>query len=482
LIALRPILSVLGFLYAGLAAAMLVPAMVDVATKNADWQAFVFSSFLTGLAGTLLAIAVRGTLRKGLNMRQTFLLTVLAWITLPAFGSLPFLWLGIGYADAMFEAVSGFTTTGSTVLEGLDSLPPGLLVWRSMLQWMGGVGIAVMAVILLPFLRVGGMQLFQTESAERTEKIVSRSVQHIRLIAGCYLLLTFVCALAYATAGLDAFEAVNHAMSTVATGGFSTRDASFAAFAGSPAAVWVCILFMILGALPFVLIIQAMRGRPLQLWTDPQVRAFLVFLAVVTLGLTVHLGSTQGMPFHEALRDSAFTVVSITSTTGYVLTDYEAWGSAVAGLALMLCFIGGCTGSTCGGIKIFRYQVFFGTVRSHLRKMTRPNRVTPEFFGRTRLTPELSFSVLSYLIVYIGAVGLVTLALAVFDLDAMTSLSAAASAIANIGPGLGSIVGPGGSYASLPDGAKWVLSAAMLLGRLELLTVLVLLDRDFWAN
>lgn len=482
MIALRPILSVLGFLYAGLAAAMLVPAMVDVATKNADWQAFVFSSFLTGLVGTLLAIAVRGTLRKGLNMRQTFLLTVLAWITLPAFGSLPFLWLGIGYADAMFEAVSGFTTTGATVLEGLDSLPPGLLVWRSMLQWIGGVGIAVMAVVLLPFLRVGGMQLFQTESAERSEKIVSRSVQHIRLIAICYVLLTLACALAYAFSGMHAFDAFNHAMSTVATGGFSTHDASFAAFADSPAVIWCSILFMVLGALPFVLIIQAMRGRPLQLWTDPQVRAFLIFLAVVTLGLTVHLGSTQAMAFPEALRDAAFTVVSITSTTGYVLTDYQAWGSAAAGLALMLCFIGGCTGSTCGGIKIFRYQVFFGTVRSHLRKMVRPNRVTPEFFGRTRLTPELSFSVLSYLIVYIGAVGMVTLALAVFDLDAMTSLSAAASAIANIGPGLGPVIGPSGSYAPLPDGAKWVLSAAMLLGRLELLTVLVLLDRDFWAN
>lgn len=482
MIALRPILSVLGFLYAGLAAAMLVPAMVDVATKNADWQAFVFSSFLTGLAGTLLALAVRGTLRKGLNMRQTFVLTVMAWVTLPAFGSLPFLWLGIGYADAMFESVSGFTTTGATVLEGLDSLPPGLLVWRSMLQWIGGVGIAVMAVVLLPFLRVGGMQLFQTESAERTEKIVSRSVQHIRLIAICYVLITLACALSYAASGMLPFDAFNHAMSTVATGGFSTYDASFAAFADRPAVIWFSILFMVLGALPFVLIIQAMRGRPLQLWTDPQVRAFLIFLAVVTLGLTVHLGSTQGMPFPEALRDAAFTVVSITSTTGYVLTDYQAWGSAVAGLALMLCFIGGCTGSTCGGIKIFRYQVFFGTVRSHLRKMVRPNRVTPEFFGRTRLTPELSFSVLSYLIVYIGAVGLVTLALAVFDLDAMTSLSAAASAIANIGPGLGPIIGPGGSYAALPDGAKWVLSAAMLLGRLELLTVLVLLDRDFWAN
>ncbi len=482
MIALRPILSVLGFLYAALATAMLVPAMVDVASKNADWQAFVFSAFLTSLAGTLLALAMRGTLRRGLNMRQTFVLTVMAWVTLPAFGSLPFLWLGIGYADAMFEAVSGFTTTGATVLEGLDSLPPGLLVWRSMLQWMGGAGIAIMAVVLLPFLRVGGMQLFQTEVADRTEKIVARSVQHIRLIAGCYLLLTFACALAYAAAGMEAFDAVNHAMTTVATGGFSTYDASFAAFADMPAVVWTSIVFMILGALPFVLIVQAMRGRPLQLWTDPQVRAFLLFMAVVTLGLTVHLGGTQDLVFHEALRKAAFTVVSITSTTGFVLTDYQAWGSAVAGLVLMLCFVGGCTGSTCGSIKIFRYQVFFGTVRSHLRKMVRPNRVTPEYFGRTRLTPELSFSVLSFLIVYIGAVGAVTLALAVFDLGAMTAFSAAASAIGNIGPGLGQVAGPAGSYAAVPDGAKWVLSVAMLLGRLELLTVLVLLDRDFWAN
>ena len=218
MISLRPVLNVLGFLHVGLATAMLIPAMVDVAARNADWQAFVMSALITGLIGLLLSVAVGGSLGDGLNMRQTFILTTLSWVTLPAFGALPFLWLGVGYADAVFEAVSGFTTTGSTVLSGLDGLPPGLLVWRSLMQWMGGVGIIVMAIVLLPFLKIGGMQLFQTESSDRSEKIVARSIELVRLIGVSYLFLTLLCALAYWVTGMSVFDAVNHAFTTIATG------------------------------------------------------------------------------------------------------------------------------------------------------------------------------------------------------------------------------------------------------------------------
>ncbi|CTQ59074.1 trk system potassium uptake protein TrkH [Labrenzia sp. EL_208] len=481
MISLRPVLNVLGFLYVGLATAMLIPAIVDVAQKNADWQAFVFSALLTGMIGMLLSLAVGGSLREGLDTRQTFILTTLSWASLPAFGALPFLWLGIGYADAVFEAVSGFTTTGSTVLTGLDGLPPGLLVWRSMLQWMGGVGIIVMAIVLLPFLRIGGMQLFQSESSDRSEKIVSRSVELIRLIGLAYLFLTVLCIAAYLATGMELFDAFNHALTTIATGGFSTHDQSFGYFK-NPASGWVAVLFMIVGAMPFVLLIQALRGRPLQLWRDPQVRALLGFLALVSLTLTVYLGINMRFPFEEALLRSTFNVVSIVTGTGYALGDFTQWGAPVVGIAFLLMFVGGCTGSTTGGIKIFRFLVFFGTVRAHLRRMVRPHRIMSEEYAGTRLTPELSFSVLAFLVVYMGSVGIITVALSFFDLDLVTAISAAATSVGNVGPGLGPVIGPAGHFAPLPDGAKWLLSFAMLVGRLELFTVLVLLDPDFWSK
>ncbi len=481
MISFRPVLNVLGFLYVGLATAMLIPAIVDVAQKNADWQAFVFSALLTGLFGMLLSLAVGGSLREGLDTRQTFILTTLSWATLPAFGALPFLWLGIGYADAVFEAVSGFTTTGSTVLTGLDSLPPGLLVWRSMLQWMGGVGIIVMAIVLLPFLRIGGMQLFQSESSDRSEKIVSRSVELIRLIGLAYLFLTVLCIAAYLATGMELFDAFNHALTTIATGGYSTHDESFGYFK-NPASGWVAVVFMIIGALPFVLLIQALRGHPLQLWRDPQVRALLGFLALVSLTLTVYLGINMRFPFEEALLRATFNVVSIVTGTGYALGDFSQWGAPVVGIAFLLMFVGGCTGSTTGGIKIFRFLVFFGTVRAHLRRMVRPHRIMSEEYAGTRLTPELSFSVLAFLVVYMGSVGIITVALSFFDLDLVTAISAAATSVGNVGPGLGPVIGPAGHFAPLPDGAKWLLSFAMLVGRLELFTVLVLLDPDFWSK
>lgn len=481
LISLRPVLNVLGFLYVGLATAMLIPAIVDVANKNADWQAFVFSALLTGMFGMLLSLAMGGSLREGLDTRQTFILTTLSWSTLPAFGALPFLWLGIGYADAVFEAVSGFTTTGSTVLTGLDSLPPGLLVWRSIMQWMGGVGIIVMAIVLLPFLGIGGMQLFQSENSDRSEKIVSRSVELIRLLGLAYLFLTVLCIASYLATGMELFDAFNHALTTIATGGYSTHDLSFGYFT-NPASSWVAIVFMIIGAMPFVLIIQALRGQPLLLWKDPQVRALLGFLAIVSITLTVYLGVNMQFSFDEALVRATFMVVSIVTGTGYALGDFSQWGPPVVGIAFLLMFVGGCTGSTTGGIKIFRFLVFFGTVRAHLRRMVRPHRIMSEEYAGTRLKPELSFSVLAFLVVYLGSVGVITVALSFFDLDLVTAISAAATSVGNVGPGLGPMIGPAGHFAPLPDGAKWLLSLAMLVGRLELFTVLVLLDPDFWSK
>ncbi|MGH0000127.1 TrkH family potassium uptake protein [Pseudovibrio ascidiaceicola] len=482
LVSIRPVLSVLGYLYVGLAAAMLVPAFVDVVSRNADWQAFIISSLITGLVGMLLIVAMGGALRDGLDTRQTFILTTLCWVSLPAFGALPFLWLGIAYVDAAFEAVSGFTTTGSTVLTGLDSLPPGLLVWRSLMQWMGGVGIVVMAIVLLPFLRIGGMQLFQTESSDQSEKIVSRSIELIRLISLTYLLLTSLCIVLYWFSGMTMFDAFNHGLTTIATGGYSTHDNSFGYFT-NPVTGWIAVVFMIVGALPFVLIIQALRGQPLLLWRDPQVRAFLWLVGLISLALTIYLGTSGNADsFGSAILQSAFNVISVVTGTGYAMGDYTSWGAPVIGLAFLLKFVGGCTGSTTGGIKVFRFLVFFGTVIAHMRRMVRPNRVISVSYGNTHLTPELTFSVLAFLVVYIGTVGILTLILSLFHLDLVTAVSAAATSVGNVGPGLGTMIGPSGNFAALPDPVKWILCSAMLLGRLELFTVLILLDPDFWSK
>lgn len=488
MISLRPVLNVLGFLFVGLATAMLVPAIFDVAAKNADWEAFVFSALMIGLVGMLLSIAVGGSFKQGLNTRQAFLLTVLSWVLLPALGALPFLRLGIAYVDAVFEAVSGFTTTGSTVLTGLDSLPPGLLVWRSIMQWLGGIGILVMAAVLLPFLRIGGMQLFRGDYVDRNEKIVSRSVEAIRLLMVTYVFLTVLCICGYVLAGMNLFDAFNHALTTISTGGFSTHDASFGG-TNDEAAGWVAIVFMLLGALPFVLIVQTLRGKPHQLLRDPQVKALLVLIVILTLGLTIYLGLENNYAFGQAVLEAAFNVVSVVSGTGFSfgtagpsLSAGEVWAPAVLGFALLIQFVGGCTGSTTGGIKIFRFLVFFGTVRSHLRRMVRPNRITSEEYSGTRLTPELVFSVLAFLVVYLGAVALLTLVLATFNIGLVDALSIAAASIGNVGPGLGPLSDGNLTYASLPDAAKWVLCAGMLLGRLELFTVLVLFVPEFWRR
>ena len=478
---IRPIFFILGFLYFGLATAMLIPAIVDLAASNSDWMSFVASALFTGTIGLLLALSSHHELKDGLSIRQAFLLTTLAWMTLPAFGALPFLHLGVSYADAIFEAVSGVTTTGSTVLSNLDTQPPGLLLWRSILQWLGGVGIIVMAIVLLPYLQVGGMQLFKTESSDRSEKIVPRATDFVRLLASTYLFLTVLCALGYYLSEMSWFDAVNHAMTTLSTGGFSTHDASFGYFT-QPATVWIGTIFMFAGGLPFTLIIQALRGRPLALWRDPQVATLFRFLAVVSIVASVFLVVTGQFSLPTALLLTAFNFTSIVTTTGFAYHDYTLWGAPTVGMAFLLTFVGGCTGSTAGGIKIFRFIIFVGVLRNYLRMMVRPHRVLSTNYNNVPLSPDIAVSVLAFLVGYLGLVGIFTVILTFLHLDLVTALTGAAQAIGNVGPGLGDVIGPSGNFASLSDSAKWVLAAAMLMGRLELFTVLVVLDPEFWSK
>jgi len=476
---MTPVVRVIGLMLCGLAGTMLIPAAVDAAFANPDWIAFMESAAVTGFIGGAAVLATHSDQPFNLNLRQAFVLTTGCWMAVTAFSALPFLGLGLDYTDAFFEAISGTTTTGSTVISGLDNSPPGILLWRSLLQWVGGLGIIVMAIFILPILRVGGMQLFHTESSERSEKVVSSAFDLSTWIIAIYLLLTGLCTLAYGLAGMSTFDAVNHAMATLSTGGYSTHDASFAYFQ-SPAAQWAGTVFMLAGALPFVAYIRFIKGEHRAFWQHPQIRGLVRFLVVSALGMALWLWLTRDIDFLDALRLTAFNITSVVSTTGFASDDYGAWGPPAVAAFLFFTFVGGCTGSTSGAIKIYRYQVLWIVLRAELLRLVSPRRVVLLRYGRRSLPADVPASVLAFIAVFMATVAAFTLALAGMGLDLETALSASATAITNVGPGLGPIVGPSTNFAALPDAAKWILSAAMLLGRLEIFTLLVLIDPQFW--
>lgn len=483
---LRPVILVTGVLLVGLAAAMLAPMATDMITRpGVAWRAFAWSAMFTGFIGAALAIAARGPV-EALTVRAAFLLTVVSWLALTAFAATPFVVSGaLDPTDAFFEAMSGLTTTGSTVMTGLDFSPPGLLLWRAILQWIGGVGIVVTAIAVLPMLRVGGMQLFRLESSDRSEKVLPRATQIAALIAVIYLGLTAACALVYAALGVPAFDAVAHAMSTMSTGGFSTSDASMGAFTAHGADI-AAVFFMVLAAIPFGVFILAVRGDIRGALGDPQTRAFVVMLVVLCGVMAIYLAWTGVYDGPNALRYAAFNVVSVISGTGYATADYagetENWGRFAFGFFFVLMFLGGCAGSTTCGIKVFRLQVIAIALRNYVAEMTRPAGVSPMRYNGRKLPMETVYSVLSFLFLYLLVFVVLSILLGVIGLDEVSAISAAATAIGNVGPGLGAEVGPSGTFSELPDPAKWVLSAGMLIGRLEVLTVLVLFAPSFWRS
>jgi trk system potassium uptake protein len=478
---LRPILFVLGWLLTVLGAAMLVPVAVDLADGNTDWMSFLAAAVITGFVGVSLVLTTRG-MPLVLRRQQAFLLTTLAWTTSAFFSALPFMLSDyqMDLADALFETISGLTTTGSTVMTGLDTAPPGLLLWRSLLQWLGGIGIIGMSMVIFPFLRIGGMQLFKTESSDTSEKVLP-SVGRLGIAIGLvYLGLSVLCGLAYWAAGMGGFDAVLHAMTTLSTGGYSSHDSSFGYFE-SPAIHWVGILFMIAGALPFALYIGAIMGRPMLLFRDRQVRAFLVFLVLVCLSIALWLAVTRDIPFGEALTSASFNVTSVVTTTGFASDDYSLWGGFVMVFMFLLMIVGGCTGSTTGGIKMFRLDIAVKLFGSYVRSLILPHSVNVPFYRGTPITDDLARAVLLYIFMFAASCIALSIALTLFGLDALTASTAAIQAIGNVGPGLGPVVGPSGNFATIPDGAKWLLSFGMLLGRLEFFTVLVLFSRRFWV-
>jgi len=478
----RPILFVIGLLLTTLAAAMSVPAIVDALAGHMDWQVFAVSSGFTLFIGVSLVLAGR-TAEMRLTIRQAFLLTTLSWLAIAVFAALPIAFsdLGLSYTDAFFEAMSGLTTTGSTVIVGLDDAPPGILLWRALLQWLGGVGIIVMAVAVLPVLKVGGMQLFQTESSDTSEKVLPRIAQIITGISVIYIGLTALCALLLWTLGMTGFEAIAHAMTTIATGGFSTSDGSIGHF-DSAAIDWTITLFMVLASLPFVLYLQAVRGNMLALMRDGQVRWFLGAVLIYVVVMAGWLWDSYHYSFGESLRLSAFNVISIMTGTGYSTASFDLWGSFALIIFFLLMFVGGCAGSTSCSIKIFRYQVLYSAMKAQTKRLLHPHGVFVPYYNRRPISEAVIFSVLSFIFLFMMCFVALAAGLGLLGLDFLTAVSGAATAITNVGPGLGNMIGPDGSFTFLPDAAKWLLAAGMLLGRLELFTVLVLFAPGFWRD
>ncbi len=476
----KPVFYVLGYMLLALAAAMAVPTLLDAAVGNSDWRNFAASGAMTLAVGGLLVTANRAANMR-VNVRQAFVLTTLAWTAVSAFAALPFVFSNIklDYADAFFEAISGLTTTGSTILTGLDSQPPGILLWRSILQWLGGIGIIAMAVVMLPFLNVGGMQLFRMELSDRSEKILPRPRQIAAWLLYAYVGISILCVGTYWALGMNFFQALCHAMTTISTGGYSTSDASIAYFKNPPLE-WAVTVFMVAGGLPFVLYVGALRGRMRDLFTNQQVKGLVFFLALVSLAIACWLSIAKGTPFGDALRLSTFNVVSVVTTTGYASANYNGWGSFPVLMMLLLSFVGGCAGSTAGGIKFYRLQVLWDMMTKRVRQLIFSHAVTTPTYDGRPLSVEVRLSIGVFFFVYIATVVAIAVALSALGLDPITSLSGAAATVGNVGPGLGPIIGPAGTYATLPDAAKWLMSAGMLLGRLEMFTVLVLLSPTFW--
>ncbi|MDF2234293.1 TrkH family potassium uptake protein [Albimonas sp. CAU 1670] len=482
---LRAALHLIGLLVAALGATMAAPMLADVVEDDPNWRAFGLAGFISVLAGALLA-ASGGSDRKALSVQETFLLTTLCWLLLPVFGALPFV-LGAPDAtltDAYFEAMSGMTTTGSTVFVGLDDMPRGVLLWRGMLQWFGGVGIVVMAMAFLPALRVGGMQIFRSEAFDTFGKILPRAGEIAMSISWVYAGLTLLCILAYAACGMSVFDAVVHAMTTISTGGFANYDASLGHFSG--VVEYVSSLFMMLASLPFVRLVQLASGEARPIWRDPQVRGFMAVIFGFAGAVLLYRMLTDPVPhawgFEQHLRETLFNTVSILTGTGYASENYNEWGPFAAAAFFLMGLVGGCAGSTCCSVKIFRYQILLAAIASQVRRIHSPHGVFQTRWAGRPVDEEVISSVMSFLFLFFMTLAVLAVALGMLGHDIVTSVSGAATALANVGPGLGPIIGPAGNFAPLSDAAKWILALGMLLGRLELMAVYVMLTAAFWRN
>ena len=479
---IAPIIYLIGLLLCILSLFMIIPALVDWFYGNDDWPAFVGASFITLFVGSIFYLSNKGIVTEHLELRQAFLLTNSAWISIALFGSIPFMLseINMSFTDAIFESTSGITTTGATVINNLDTTSHGILIWRALLQWLGGVGIIVMALAVLPMLSIGGMQLFKTESYETPDKVVPKAASFAAGISMVYISLTTLWALMLWIAGMPIFDSIAHAMTTIATGGYSTKSESLAAFASS--SIEIIIIFgMIVGSLPFVHYLSISKNGFKNLIKDDQVKLFLTLIIFVVFVISIYL-SFQNIPYVDAIRLASFNVISILTGTGFGTSDFNNWGGFPTTILLILMFVGGCAGSTTCGLRMARIQVLVANAKAQISKLIRPHAVVVSYYNQKPIPENVAESVMGFFFLYIISFAIIACLLGMLGLDLITAISGAASAIGNVGPGLGDIIGPTGSYQTIPDMGKFFLCAGMILGRLEIFAILVMFSPLFWKN
>ena len=478
----KTVFFLIGVLLIVLGAAMLAPYFLQIYYKEGS-HSFISASFVTMFIGVLFILA---NLEKDfkLNLKQTFLFSSLAWVMVATFGSLPFLLStqDFNFSEAFFESMSGITTTGATIISDLDNSPKSILLWRAIMQWLGGIGIVVMAITILPLLKVGGMQLFKMEGSDSTEKILPRAIEVAAIIISTYIILTLMCGFFYWIFGMTIFDSISHAMTTIATGGFSTHNDSIGFFQSSNIEI-VASIFIILGSIPFISYLKFTQGNKKIFFQDVQIRGliYLLRISIIIMFLYLLLISYESNLL-EKIRISSFNVISILSGTGYVTDDFGLWGKFSLIFFLVLMFIGGCAGSTACGIKIFRLQMLLIFLKNQVKKLISPNSVIVTKYNNQKISDNFINSVIIFIFTFLFIFLIIAMLLSISGLDFITSISGAASAISNVGPGLGDVIGPNGNYKEIPDISKWILSAGMLLGRLELFAVLVLFFPSFWRS
>jgi trk system potassium uptake protein len=479
----KTVFFAMGVLLIILGTFMLIPFFVEFIYDEKN-SIFLSSASATVFIGILLVLANLEENRK-LNLQQAFLLTTLSWLSIALFGSLPFVLsnLNLSFVDAFFESMSGITTTGSTIINNLDETPKSILIWRAILQWLGGIGVIVMAITILPLLNIGGMQLFKSDQVSDTaEKMLPKAREVTLVISTIYIFLTLACSLTYWLVGMNSFDSIAHSMTTIATGGFSTYSDSIGHFK-NPKIEIVSIIFIILGSLPFIAYLKFIKGDKKIFFTDVQIKGFVYILIISVLLMFLYLMlNNKEYSFFENLRISVFNVVSIVSGTGYVTNDFSLWGKFPLIFFLFLMFIGGCAGSTTCGIKVFRFQILGHFILNQIKKLIYPHGIFPIKYNNEKVSYTFIYSIITFIFLYFLIFFILASILSLNGLDFVTAISGSASAISNVGPGLGEIIGPSGNFSNLPNFSKLSLCLGMLLGRLELFAVLVLFFPSFWKN
>jgi trk system potassium uptake protein len=482
MIDLRPAGYIIGLLIATLGAMMLFPMALDLAMGDENWMGFLEAGIVTALFGGVLSLSCANAsgASKGITLQQSFILTTGTWVALPLFGALPFMFGApdASFTNAVFEAVSGMTTTGTTVFVGLDAMPPGVNLWRGILQWLGGLGIVIVALIFLPVMRVGGMQFFRSEGFDTLGKILPRAFDISSALIQIYIILTVACAVCYFALGMSGFDAVVHALTTVSTGGFSSSDISFGKFVHSMEVV--AIVFMLLASLPFIRFVQVAQGNFGPIWRDAQVRAYIRWNIYAIIGVVAYEMIYFGRGFFETLREASFNIVSTFSGTGYASVDLSTWGPFPFAILIAVGLIGGCTSSTGCSVKVFRYLVLLEAIKVQIKRLHSPSAVIDVRYGGRRVGGDVIDSVIVFFAMFIVTFGVVAVALSLTGLETKTAFTSAWTAVANVGPAFGPEVGPTGAVDGFPALARWIMIGAMLVGRLELLSVYVLFLARFW--